>query len=171
MKRYKFLSGYMKSNSLSIKGSSHKFNPNQIYDGNEVIELFVEAHPNRWDEILSFKVSLDEKSVNKPLEEITDENVNKEKEDTVFVDEESQKLFEKTLEDDDKEVETDVTENALNEELDSDIVAFNEFIETDGDVEEYLNELHYTKIKQIAEYLSIPWTKKDDTIKGIVESL
>jgi len=134
MKRFKFLGVWMRSNTLSTKGSTYTFKPEQIYDENDMINLFVELHPNRWEEVSNEVV-----------------------EDVVFIDEKAKEDFTEALED---------------EKLDSDIVAFNNFIETDGDVEGYLNDgVHWTKIKQIAEYLDIEWTKKDETIRAIVDSL
>jgi hypothetical protein len=70
-------------------------------------------------------------------------------------------------------IEDEIEESNVISENDEDIdvVAFNDFIETDGDVEEYLKELHWSKVKQISQSLNIKWTKKDETIKLIVASL
>ena len=75
-------------------------------------------------------------------------------------------LDEEILVDEDAKIVDDIILTRSSDKLDQDII---NFLESDNREEFLNNGLHWKKIAQIAEYLGLEWTKKDSTIKNIME--
>jgi len=149
--KYVFIGG---DKTLSYRACGVKFEDGKVYDDSD-FRRYIENHSIYFEEE---SLHLAKFGVKKVKDEVVIEDVEKFDTNIVNIDISDEEI----LVDEDAKI-FDVED----EKLDQDII---DFLESDNKEEFLKNGLHWKKISQIAEHYGLEWTKKDSTIKNIMDA-
>lgn len=163
MKKYLFKDVPGKSNNLGVSGQTYKMIPNKIYDYHDTMQKIIDAHSDRFEEVNEEEIEIAE------IEAVEKVIVAEEKVVAPLVKTEEDKVLEQKANDKKAmaqkihDAQAGLTPEAV--KVDPKKVAIEE-IENKTNI---LKDLHWKKLKKLAEQVGLDWTDKAETLKAIID--